>query len=398
MIADNSDMIDNTFKAIDLFAGAGGLSFGFETKGIEVVLAIEKDAWAVETYQKNHINKNCIEADITKLPDAFFEKYKGTADIVMGGPPCQGFSIAASNRRKVGDERNFLYREFLRVVSIVSPKIVLLENVKEFGKYRLPDNRLLVDDVLASLKSMGYACSKSVIDVKNYGIPQDRRRFFLVGVKQHERLPELTEMISSYTTDSLTLGDAISDLPEVEPYQYKEGDTMPYLQESQNSFQQEMRGDMKLVYNHIPMQHTPKTVEKFRFIMKQGSKEDLPDQLRSHVRGDTSKISESRFCQNHRVMDASKISPTITASFYSSFIHPTQPRNLTVREAARIQTFPDSFIFYGKRTTLSKKLLSRKGIVEDLHLDQFNQVGNAVPPRMASIMADVCIKVLEGKI
>lgn len=391
-------MANNTIKAIDLFAGAGGLSFGFEAKGIEVVLAIEKDSWAVETYLNNHKNKNCIEADITKLSDDYFRSYRGTVDIVMGGPPCQGFSIAASNRRIIGDERNFLYKEFLRVVSLVAPKIVFLENVKEFGKYRLPDNHLLVDDVVHSLGEMGYTCSKSLIDVKNYGIPQDRRRFFLVGVKDCAHLPELTELLSPYVQECLTLGDAISDLPIVAPFQYKEGDTMSYSQKAQNPFQQLMRGNMQKVYNHIPMQHTPKTVEKFRFIMEQGSKDNLPENLRSHVRGDTSKVSESRFCQNHRVMNSDKISPTITASFYSSFIHPSQPRNLTVREAARIQTFPDSFIFYGKRTTLSKKLLSRKGIVEDLHLDQFNQVGNAVPPRMASIMADICIKVLEGSL
>lgn len=388
-------MTDRNIKAIDLFAGAGGLSFGFEAKGVEVVLAIEKDSWAVETYQKNHRNKNCVEADITKLPDSFFGEYQGKVDIVMGGPPCQGFSIAASNRRKEGDERNFLYREFLRVVSVVKPRVVLLENVKEFGKYYLPDGRLLVDDVVSTLNNYGYRCSYSVIDVKDYGVPQDRRRFFLLGIKDKTLDFNLLGMLKAYNGKACNLGDAISDLPDVMPYQFKEGDVMPYTQEPQNDFQRLMRGESTLVNNHIPMQHTPKTVEKFRFLLNNGSKDELPDNLRSVVRGDSTRISNSRFSQNHRVMDAAKIAPTITASFYSSFIHPTQPRNLTVREAARIQTFPDTFVFYGKRTTLSKKLLSRKGIVEDLHLDQFNQVGNAVPPMMASIMADICKILLE---
>ena len=389
-------MTDRIIKAIDLFAGAGGLSFGFETKGIEVALAIEKDSWAAETYKKNHKNKNCIEADITKLTDSFFGEYQGKAEIVMGGPPCQGFSIAASNRRKEGDERNFLYREFLRVVSVVKPRVVLLENVKEFGKYYLPDGRLLVDDVVTTLDSYGYRCSYSVIDVKDYGIPQDRRRFFLIGVKDKTQEIDIMTMLKAYNSKACNLGEAISDLPVVMPYQFKEGDVMPYTQEPQNGFQHLMRDGAVIVSNHIPMQHTPKTVEKFRFLLNNGNKDELPDNLRSVVRGDTTRISNSKFSQNHRVMDAYKIAPTITASFYSSFIHPNQPRNLTVREAARIQTFPDTFIFYGKRTTLSKKLLSRKGIVEDLHLDQFNQVGNAVPPMMASIMADICIKLLEG--
>ncbi len=389
-------MKDYSYKVIDLFAGAGGLSYGFEAKGFDVVLALEKDSWAIETYKANHRNLNCLEADITKIPDEAFKEYNGKVDIVMGGPPCQGFSIAASNRRKEGDERNFLYREFLRVVAVVKPKVVLLENVKEFGKYHLPDGRLLIDDVVSTLDGLGYKCNFSVIDVKDYGIPQDRRRFFLIGVKDKSLDVNLMVMLKDYYSTACNLRDAISDLPIVMPYQYKEGDVMPYTQEPQNDYQRLMRGKSTQVNNHIPMQHTPKTVEKFRFLLNNGSKDDLPDNLRSVVRGDTTRISDSKFSQNHRVMDAEKIAPTITASFYSSFIHPSQPRNLTVREAARIQTFPDTFVFHGKRTTLSKKLLSRKGIVEDLHLDQFNQVGNAVPPMMASIMADICKKLLEG--
>ena len=390
------EMTDRIIKAIDLFAGAGGLSYGFEAKGYDIVLALEKDSWAIETYKANHRNLNCVEADITQIPDDFFVEYQEKVDVVMGGPPCQGFSIAASNRRKEGDERNFLYKEFLRVVSIVKPKVVLLENVKEFGKYYLPDGRLLVDDVVSTLDGYGYQCSYSVVDVKDYGIPQDRRRFFLIGVKDKTQEIDLVTMLKAYHSKAYNLGDAISDLPVVMPYQYKEGDVMSYTQDPQNDFQRLMRGNSTLVNNDIPMQHTPKTVEKFRFLLNNGSMDDLPDNLRSVVRGDTTRISDSKFSQNHRVMDAAKIAPTITASFYSSFIHPSQPRNLTVREAARIQTFPDIFVFHGKRTTLSKKLLSRKGIVEDLHLDQFNQVGNAVPPMMASIMADICKKLLEG--
>lgn len=107
------------YQIIDLFSGAGGLSYGFEQAGCEIKLAIEKDAWAVDTYKANHSNQNIIEADITALEDEYFAPYKGKIDIVMGGPPCQGFSIAASNRRKKDDSRNSLYRHFLRVVFII---------------------------------------------------------------------------------------------------------------------------------------------------------------------------------------------------------------------------------------------------------------------------------------
>lgn len=134
----------STLKVIDLFSGAGGLSYGFEQAGAEVVLAIEKDAWAVETYKENHNNKNIIEADINDLDDAFFENYKNKVDVVMGGPPCQGFSIAASNRRKMNDSRNVLYRQFLRVVVAVNPKIVLIENVKKISDMEIEHDNLFV--------------------------------------------------------------------------------------------------------------------------------------------------------------------------------------------------------------------------------------------------------------
>ena len=158
-----------------------------------------------------------------------------------------------------------------------------------------------------------------------------------------------------------------------------------------------MRIGSYCIYNHIPMQHTEKTVQKFEFLLAKNG-EDLPEKLKPRVRSHTDVISDASYSQNHRIIDGHKVSPTITASFYSSFIHPSQPRNLTVREAARIQTFPDSFRFYGKKTTLSKKLLAKKGIYEELHLDQFNQVGNAVPPLMARHLAEICMQLLsKGK-
>ncbi|MGO5018234.1 DNA cytosine methyltransferase [Segatella copri] len=386
------------YRAIDLFAGAGGLSLGFESEGFSIPLAIEKDTWAKNTYNLNHIDKNCIEADITTLPDDFFQKYNGNVDVVMGGPPCQGFSIAASNRRKEFDERNFLYRQFLRVVKLVAPKMVLIENVKEFIKYHLPNGELLIKDIVETLENLGYVCSYSVFELKDYGIPQDRKRTFLMAAKiDLVQTLDLHELLKPFLKSPITLGEAISDLPQVEPYQYKEGDVLEYTKQPQNEFQMQLRNKCDKVYNHIPMQHTAKTVEKFKFIMAH-SKEEMPDDLKSRVRGNVNEISKSAFSQNHRVMDANKISPTITASFYSSFIHPNQPRNLTVREAARVQTFPDTFIFTGKKTTLSKKLLSKKGIIEDLHLDQFNQVGNAVPPMMAGILAKICKTILGTKV
>lgn len=387
-------IIMKEIHAIDLFSGAGGLSYGFEQAGCVVDLAIEKDAWAVETYKANHINKNIIEVDINELDDVFFEKYRNKVDIVMGGPPCQGFSIAASNRRKKDDVRNILYKQFLRVVNVVQPKVVLLENVKEIVNYKLPDGTKIVDDIKSFLTSLGYSFDYTILNCRNYGIPQDRRRFFFIAVKGKRRF-KIETMMDRYITKEISFYEAMSDLPVVKPKQYPEDSILKYTAEPQNEYQRIMRKNADMLYNHIPMQHTDKTVEKFAFLLQNNGIE-LPEDLKPRVRGNVDVVSISKYSQNHRIIDGKKVSPTITASFYSSFIHPDQPRNITVREAARMQTFPDNFVFKGKKTTLSKKLLEKKGIFEELHLDQFNQVGNAVPPVMAQHLAEICCKLIKG--
>lgn len=380
---------------IDLFSGAGGLSYGFEQAGCVIDLAIEKDAWAVETYKENHKNQNILEADINTLDDEFFAKYKGKIDIVMGGPPCQGFSIAASNRRKKDDIRNVLYKQFLRVVGIVEPKVVLIENVKEIINYKLPDGTKIVDDIKKYLDSLGYSYDYKILNCRKYGIPQDRRRFFFVAVKGEKQI-DIEKMMQEFITDEISFFEAMSDLPVVKPKQYPEDSVLEYEVNPQNDYQKKMRRGADKLYNHIPMQHTDKTIEKFAFLQKNAGT-DLPEDLKPRVRGDLDTVSNSTFSQNHRIIDGNKVSPTITASFYSSFIHPSQARNITVREAARMQTFPDTFVFKGKKTTLSKKLLEKKGIFEELHLDQFNQVGNAVPPIMGHHLAEICSKLVKGE-
>lgn len=384
------------YQIIDLFSGAGGLSYGFEQAGCEIKLAIEKDAWAVDTYKANHSNQNIIEANIIALEDEYFAPYKGKIDIVMGGPPCQGFSIAESNRRKMDDSRNSLYRHFLRVVSIVKPAVVLIENVKEIVSYKLPDGTKIVEDIKKFFENAGYNYDYGVLNCRFYGIPQDRKRFFFVAVRQ-EMVDEeihLETLMDRYKLPEISFNEAVSDLPVVRARQYPEDTVLEYDQPSHNQYQEMMRNGSHSIYNHIPMQHTDKTVQKFEFLLAKNG-EDLPEELRPRVRSHTDVVSDASYSQNHRIIDGSKVSPTITASFYSSFVHPSQPRNLTVREAARIQTFPDSFRFYGKKTTLSKKLLTKKGIYEELHLDQFNQVGNAVPPLMARHLAEICMQFLS---
>ena len=389
-----------TRTAIDLFAGAGGLSNGISQAGFHVVLGVEQDAWASETYRRNHANTQLVTSDIALLGSNFFKRYKGV-DLVAGGPPCQGFSIAAANRRNQADPRNLLYLEFLRVVGLIEPRAVLMENVKGMESARLPDGRLVKEDILRGLVQLGYYPLALSLNALSFGVPQTRARSFIVAAKEKGQVENaVNELLASNANTHATgpsgavgpvLWPSIGDLPAVVPREVGEDAVLEYDKEPENEYQRLMRHSSERVHNHVPMKHTPRMVRRFEYIlqsMTDGSKLPLPEEHSPRKRGNPLVKSAIVFEQNHRRLYPDRPSPTITASFYSSFIHPFQPRNLTVREAARLQSFPDSFIFCGKRTTLSKKLCQKKGYSDDLHLDQFNQVGNAVPPLLATAIAN----------
>ena len=372
---------------LDLFAGCGGLSLGFQQAGYKISAAIEVDKWAAETYKENFETHRVYEHDLTSVGDSYFKQFRG-ASVVVGGPPCQGFSISASNRRKLNDARNDLYKEFVKAVDVIGPDAFVVENVKEILNAKLKDGKSLLQDFKSKLENLGYKVSYSIINAKYFGVPQDRIRFFMIGTRKEEfdfsSLPN--ENLS--TEKLITLNEAISDLPKFKDGEkIQEDNVLKYSSKPLNKYQQKMRVGSNNIYNHIPMKHTHRLIERFKHIPIDGDMKNVPTNHSARERGNPTKISYRKYHQNHRRLNPDKPSKTITASFYSSFIHPFQNRNLTVREAARIQSFPDTFVFKGKRTTLSKKLLEKKGIFEDIHLDQFNQVGNAVPPILAKNIA-----------
>lgn len=354
-------------KVIDFYSGCGGICLGAIKAGYDLHLALEKDAWACKTLKKNF---NYSKIVLDSLNNFDTSQIKEKISVVSGGPPCQGFSIAASNRRDPSDSRNQEYKMFLTKSFEIKPKVIFFENVPEIIKFKNIENKLIIDEISDLLKRNGYSCSHKIINSADYGIPQNRKRFFLIALlgKEQFNFPASTHSSKEdfFLKKHLTIEDAISDLPKVYPKQFEEDSVLTFSSSPKNSYQKKLISNKGLLKNHISMRHTDKTIEKFRLISEQ-------------------KMSSS-FDQNHRIINKDKPSPTITASFYSSFIHYNQFRNLTVREAARVQSFPDDFEFFGKKTTLSKSLLRKKGIFEELHLDQFNQVGNAVPPMLAEIL------------
>ena len=380
----------SALTAVDLYAGAGGLSLGLEQAGFEVVAAVEIDRWAAATHRLNFPDTDLREVAVADLPSDFFERYAGI-DLVAGGPPCQGFSISAANRRVQDDPRNSEPFRFAAAAIALKPSVVLLENVPEFKNFLLKDGSTLVQSLQNKFEENGYRVRDWIVDSADFGVPQRRKRFFMIASK----FPFAD--IEEYQTHSSvgnsmpmwrTVFDAISDLPEVHPRELSEEALVPCGAETKSEYQEILRSADQPLANHIPMRHSPRLVARFASIPAGGNGAQVWDLHPANARGKGDGQGVP-FHQNHRRLSWHQPSPTITAYMYSTCLHPSQNRNITVREAARIQSFPDSFHFRGKRTTLSAKLLEKKGLLDDLGLNQLNQVGNAVPPMLARILGQL---------
>ncbi len=372
-------------KYIDLFAGAGGFSLGFKMAGFTHVCSIEKDDWAIDTLKANFGKENIIKADLTDFT-GYQQFDKESVDVIIGGPPCQGFSNAySSNDKDVDDPRNSLFKNFAEWVGNIQPSFFVMENVKGILSKKNKKGEKISNIILETFKEYGYEVDIWVLNAAEYGVPQIRERVFFVGNKLKLKIAKPTPTHSLKSSDSelknaINVGEAILDLPSIKA---KEGsEVADYDKETSHPYQKWARQNSLRVHNHVAMKHTSRLVERFRLIQEGNKLEDLNEELKVRMRNGEGQLSNSKFNSNYRHLHKDSISNTIPASFYSSFIHPTIPRNITAREAARIQSFPDYYIFKGDRTIVSKKLRERLGKPGD-RLSQYNQVGNAVPPLLA---------------
>ena len=349
----------NNYQIIDLFAGVGGLSLGFEQAGFEVAIANEYDSSIAEAYIKNRNKPNMIVEDITKLSiKETFGKYKGKIAVCIGGPPCQGYS-QKGQRKTINDSRNFLFRYFVDVVKEVEPKYFVMENVPNL---LTSENGYFKDELIKLFGSIGYKINAKVLCASDYGVPQNRNRAIVIGKKDSEKEVRMPNGISK----KVNIWEAISDLAYLQSGEGEE--VSEYLKKTESEYQNSMKQDCKELYNHKATAHSKIVLERLSMIPPRGGKEHLP---KEH-------LTKSIYSGTWERMNPDDLSVTITTRFDTpssgKFTHPYLNRAITVREAARLQSFPDNFIFYGTKTS------------------QMKQVGNAVPPLLARAIAEAILE------
>lgn len=362
--------------AIDLFSGAGGLSYGLEAAGYRVALAVDLDDWALETHAHN-FEGVALQLDLgdPEVRDSIVTLFDGIdVALVAGGPPCQPYSRAGRSKirslvqdgaREAEDHRRELWRAFLDIAERVHPRAVLMENVPDMA---LGDDMAVMRHILRRLEAAGYEADARIIDTWEHGVPQHRQRLAIVGVRDGGAFvwPDAGEPV--------TLRDAIGDLPVLDPTLEDVGAVvLPYngpLSDFQRRARKQCDGDgVEVIHDHVTRTVRPDDLEAFQ-LMKPGTLySDLPEELRRY-RADI-------FDDKYNRLDWEDFSRSITAHIAKDgywYIHPDQHRTLTVREAARVQTFPDHCRFAGSRS------------------HQFTQIGNAVPPALGEALGGAILE------
>ena len=329
----------NETNYIDLFSGAGGMSLGFDQAGFNNVFSVDIEPKFCETYKTNFPKHNLIQKDISKLSNEEIKSLIGNQiiDVIIGGPPCQGFSMAGNIGRKfIDDSRNQLFKEFARIVEVVQPSYFVMENVARLFTHNKGETK---KEIIELFKKMNYNVDCKVVNTADFGIPQVRNRVLFIGNKISNNIIFPTKTIDK----PISIKEAIDKLPKLKS------------------------GEKSKIPNHISMKHSEQMLEKMKYVSDGGNRNEIPELIRPKS-GDVRKYIRYK---------STEPAVCVTGDMRKIF-HYSQNRALTVRELATLQTFPLDFIFKG--STISQQ----------------QQVGNSVPPILAKEIALTIKKMMKN--
>jgi DNA (cytosine-5)-methyltransferase 1 len=348
-----------TMIGVDLFAGAGGLSLGARMAGIDVRLAVEKEPHAARTYAHNHLGTDVLVEDVKNIEKINVEK-RGKTSILFGGPPCQGFSTSNQRTRNSGNEINWMFTEYIRLIRQWKPDWVVFENVKGIIE---TEKGIFRDEILHELEASGYTCTSGILCAADFGIPQIRSRFFIIGSRHGVGILFPTKPIEKHVTVHEAIGD-LPELPNGANYHFR-----PYRRDAHSVYARSMRNGNNGCTNHYVTRNASHIIERYKYIPQGGNWENIPASLMSNY-------TERRRCHTgiYRRLRADRPSVVIGNYRKNMLIHPDEDRGLSVREAARLQSFPDNYEFLGSIGF------------------QQQQVANAVPPLLAKAIFDKIVE------
>ena len=361
-------------NALDLFAGAGGFSQGMENAGVNVIAAVEFNEQIAKTYMHNHPDTKMFVDDIRNLDeseiDKVFKEIGVECDLIFGGPPCQGFSMAGkrirSNASFLEDERNYLFKEYIRMVAYLKPKVFVIENVPGILNY---NGGKVKEEIYDTFTKLGYSLSSRIMCATNYGVPQMRNRAVFIGnrlgIDPEIMFPAPTHSENTY----VTIRQAISDLPEIEA---GTGTEVTYYGNNDilSEYQKLMRSESGFTYNHVSSHHKEETLELLSMIKEGQTMKDLPEEYH------TKSVHSGAYGRMIYDKPAYTLTTRLNTPSVGRITHPIQNRTITPREAARIQSFPDNYKFIGDITSIGM------------------QIGNAVPPLLAKAIGDNIVNII----
>ena len=382
---------------IDCFSGPGRICTGLRAAGFETLVAIEYIKSCIETYTANHPYVHAIHSDIRNVTAEMILPYipKNGIDLVTSGMPCETFSTAGNTSRSFYDDRQFLFREGLRIAIIANAKFILFENVPAITTKRVSkkSRKLIVDVLKEELVASGYGnFIEVVLDATQFGVPQKRKRYFILAT----RYPELKLYAPEPTcTDAVTVKEALAGLPNVIPnsgiagteYEYPLSQYASLMRD--NKFWNFPKSNEKITYQ-FPMKHRECTLKRFALLNQGESLKDLFERYQGEER---EKLQEERvlpkkmFIKRNYRLKLDEAAPTVTSHCLDEFVHPIYNRALTVRECARLQSFPDFYDFKGGPFLVPH--------IDRTVQDKYEQIGDAVPPLLAYAWGKQIAKLFE---